>query len=106
MSFGPIVASPGLAKNEIIGTEDLAIGSGSDGIHGSRLEIHKNSAGNVPAAAGLIVINVNPLELKLRVAAILTGVVNAMFVADDLPELGADLVAALAALDVEDFSHL
>lgn len=28
-----------------------------------------------------------------------------MLVADDFPELGADLVAALAALDVEDFSH-
>ena len=25
---------------------------------------------------------------------------------DDLPELGSDLVAALAGLDVDDFSHL
>ena len=35
-----------------------------------------------------------------------TGRVNAVFVGDDLPELGADLVAALACLDVDDFAHL
>ena len=28
-----------------------------------------------------------------------------MFVGDDFPELGADLVAALAALDVYEFAH-
>ena len=28
-----------------------------------------------------------------------------MLVADDLPELGADLVAALAGLDVDDLPH-
>jgi hypothetical protein len=29
-----------------------------------------------------------------------------VFVGDDLPELGADLVAALAALDVYEFAHV
>jgi hypothetical protein len=28
-----------------------------------------------------------------------------VFVGDDLPELGTDLVAALASLDVDNFSH-
>jgi hypothetical protein len=28
-----------------------------------------------------------------------------VLVGDDFPELGADLVAALASLDVDDFSH-
>lgn len=31
--------------------------------------------------------------------------VNAVLVADHFPELGSDLVAALATLDVQDFSH-
>ena len=31
--------------------------------------------------------------------------VDAVLVGDDLPELGADLVAALAALDVDDLAH-
>jgi hypothetical protein len=29
-----------------------------------------------------------------------------VFVGDDLPELGTDLVTALTTLDVNDFSHL
>ncbi len=33
------------------------------------------------------------------------GGVDAVLVGDDLPELGADLVAALAALDVHDLTH-
>ena len=42
---------------------------------------------------------------EFGVAAVLSGVVDAVLVADYFPELGSDLVAALAALDVEDFSH-
>jgi len=33
------------------------------------------------------------------------GGVDAVLVGDDLPEFGADLVAALTGLDVNDFSH-
>ena len=40
------------------------------------------------------------LQCKGRVVAART-----VFVGDNLPELGADLVAALAALDVHDLSH-
>jgi len=34
-----------------------------------------------------------------------TGGVNAVLVGNDFPELGSDLVAALAALDMNDFTH-
>ena len=34
-----------------------------------------------------------------------TGGVNAVFVGNDFPELGTDLVTALTGLDVNDFSH-
>ena len=34
-----------------------------------------------------------------------TGRVNTVLVGDDLPELGTDLVAALASLDVNNFAH-
>ena len=40
------------------------------------------------------------LQCKGRVVAART-----VFVGDNLPELGADLVAALAALDVDDLAH-
>ena len=32
--------------------------------------------------------------------------VNSVFVRDDFPELGSDLVTALTSLDVNDFSHI
>mgnify|MGYP003344906140 CR=1 FL=1 len=35
-----------------------------------------------------------------------TGWVNSVLVGDDFPELGTDLVTALAGLNVDDFSHL
>jgi hypothetical protein len=34
-----------------------------------------------------------------------TGWVNSVFVGDDFPEFGTDLVTALTGLDVNDFSH-
>jgi len=35
-----------------------------------------------------------------------TGRVNTVLVGDDFPELGTDLVTALACLDMNNFSHL
>jgi len=35
-----------------------------------------------------------------------TGGVNSVLIGDDLPELGTDLVTALAALDVHNLSHV
>jgi hypothetical protein len=103
--LGPIVPGTGLPEDEVIRPEDLPERPGSDGVHGPRLQIHEHRARDVSAAAGLVVIDINALELELRVAAIPSGVVDAMLVADHLPELGPDLVAALPALDVQDFSH-
>lgn len=105
MTLGPVVPGPGLAEDEVIGPENLAERAGSERVHGPGLQIHKHGSWDVPAAAGLVVININALELELGVAGVPSGGVDAVLVADDFPELGADLVAALAALDVEDFSH-
>ena len=49
--------------------------------------------------------HLNSLHLQLGGAGVGAGGVDAMLVGDDLPELGADLVAALAGLQVHDFSH-
>ena len=105
MALGPVIAGAGLAEDEVIRPEDLAERTGSNGVHSTGLEIHEDGTGDVPATAGLVVIDVDAFELELGIAAVLAGVVDAVLVADYLPELGADLVAALAALNVEDFSH-
>lgn len=105
MAFGPVVASAGLAEYKVVGTEDLAVGAGSDGVHGAGFKIHEDGAWNVPSAAGFVIVDIDAFELELGVAAILSGVVDAVLIADDLPELGSDLVPALPSLDVQDFSH-
>ena len=43
--------------------------------------------------------------LKLGVTVVGSGGVNAMFIGDDLPELGSNLVTALASLDMNNLSH-
>lgn len=106
MAFRPIVSGAGLPKDEVIRPEDLSKRPRSDGIHGPGLQIHEDSAWDVPPATRLVVVDIDALELELGVAAVLPGVVNSVLVANDFPELGSDLVPALASLDVENFSHL
>jgi hypothetical protein len=43
VALGPIVSSAGLAKHEIVWTEELAEGASTDGIHGARFEIDEDS---------------------------------------------------------------
>jgi hypothetical protein len=108
VALGPVVPGAGLAVDEVVGAEDAAEGAGADGFHGAGLQVHEHGAGHIAATPSLVVVDVDPLELELlrggpRVAA--RGV-DAVLAADHLPELGADLVAALAALDVQDLPHL
>lgn len=44
VTFGPIIASAGLAKNKIVWTEELTEGTSTNGIHGARFEIDENGA--------------------------------------------------------------
>mgnify|MGYP003702504629 CR=1 FL=1 len=103
--LGPVVAGAGLAEDEVVGAEDLAIGAGADAVHGTRLEVHEHGAGHEAAAGGLIVVDVDALELEVGGADVAAGGGDAVLVADHLPELGADLVATLPALDVQDLPH-
>jgi hypothetical protein len=40
VSFSPIVSGSGLSEYEVVGSEELTEGSGSDGIHGTGFQIH------------------------------------------------------------------
>nr|GLL48789.1 uncharacterized protein BOVATA_006360 [Ipomoea trifida] len=105
MSFGPVIPGTVLSEDKVIRSEDLAKRSRSNAIHRTRLEIHKDGARHVPATGSLIEIHIDALELEIAgtaaVAALVTaGGVNAVLVADNLPEFGANLIAALASLNV------
>jgi hypothetical protein len=94
-----------LSEDEVVRSEKLTEGSSSDGVHGSGLEIHKDGSGDVSSSSGFVVVDVDSFELKIRISVVGTGGVDSVFVGDDLPELGSNLVAALTSLDVDYFSH-
>ena len=87
VSLGPVVAGAALSEHEVVGTEDLTEGAGPHAVHGAGLQVHQHGAGHVLAAARLVVVDVDPLELEVRVAMVGAGGVDAVLVRDDLPEL-------------------
>merc|ERR1711907_605349 len=82
VTLGPVVTGSGLAEDEVVGAEELTEWAGTDGVHGTGL------------------------QLKVGVTMVCAGWVDAVLVGDDLPELGTDLVTALAALDVDKLTHV
>ena len=105
MTLGPVVTGTGLSEDEVVGSEELTERSSTDGVHGAWLKIHEDGTGDVSATGGLVVVDVDSLELEIGVTVIATGWVNTVLIGDDFPELGTDLVTALAALNMNDFSH-
>merc|ERR1712086_522006 len=106
VTLGPVVTGTGLSEDEVVWSEELTEWSGSDGVHGSWLKIHEDTSGDVSSTGGLVVVDVDSLELEIRVTVVGTSWVNTVLIGDDLPELGTNLVTALTGLDVNDFSHL
>ena len=64
MTLSPVVSSAGLAEHEIVGSEDLTEGAGPHAVHGAGLQVHQDGPGHVLAAAGLVVVDVDPLQLE------------------------------------------
>jgi hypothetical protein len=53
VTLGPVVASTGLAENEVVRAEKLTEGTSTDGVHGTRLKIDEDGARNILVAGGL-----------------------------------------------------
>jgi len=106
MTLGPVVTGTRLSEDKVIWTEDLAEWTRSDGVHGTWFKIDQDGSWHVLAAGGFVVVDVDSLQLEVGVTVVSTSRVNTMFIGDDLPELGTDLVTALAGLDVNNFSHV
>ena len=105
MTFGPVITSSSLSENEVIWSEKLTEWSGSDRVHGTRFEIHKNSSWDKSTTSSFVEIDIDSFELKIGVTVIGTGRIDSVFIRDDFPEFGTDLITALTCLDVDEFSH-
>jgi hypothetical protein len=105
VTFGPVITGTGLSEDKVIGAEQLAEGSGTDGIHGTRFQIHKDGSGDISATGGFVKVHVDAFQLKIGITVVGTGGVDTVLVGDDFPEFGANLIAALATLDMDDLAH-
>jgi hypothetical protein len=105
VTLSPVVTSTSLTEDEVVGSEELTEGACSNGVHGTRFQIHEDSSGNVSTTGSFVEVDVDSLELEIGVTVVGTSGVDSVFVGDDLPELGTDLVTALTTLDVNNFSH-
>jgi hypothetical protein len=105
MPLSPIISSTRLPKHKVIRPKDLAIGTGPHTVHGTRLKIHKHSTRDKSPTRSLIVVNIDTLQLKVRGSNVFSSGINSMLIANNLPELGTDLVPALSSLNVKDFPH-
>ena len=65
VAFSPVVSGSGLSEDEVVRSEELTEGSSSDGVHCSGFEIHKDSSGDVSSSGSFIVVDIDPLELKI-----------------------------------------
>merc|ERR1719387_463576 len=105
VALSPVVARACLAKDEVVRAEKLPERPSTDAVHGAGLQVHQHRAGDVAPSGRLVVVHVDALQLEVGIPVISPSRVDAVLVADDLPELGADLVPALAALDVDELAH-
>ena len=106
MTFGPVVSCSSLSENEVVWPEELSEGSSSDWVHDTWLEVHKNSSWYITAASSFVLVDIDFFELEVWVSVVGAGGVDSMFVRDNFPEFGTNLITALSSLNVNDFSHL
>jgi len=105
MSFCPVVSGSGLSEDEIVWSEKLSEWSSTDGVHGTRFKVHEDRARDIASTSCFVEVNVDALQLEVGISVVRSRWVNAMFVSNDFPEFGANLVSALSGLDMNDFSH-
>jgi hypothetical protein len=106
VTLGPVVTGTSLSEHEVVGAEELTEGSGTDGVHGTGFQVHEDGSGHITATSGFVIVNVDSFQLEVRIAMVSSGGVNSVFVGDDFPEFGTDLVTALSALYMYDFTHI
>jgi hypothetical protein len=54
-----------LSEHEVVGSEELTEGSGSDGVHCAGFQVHEDGSGNVSSSSGFVVIDIDPFELEI-----------------------------------------
>mmetsp|Transcript_52658 Transcript_52658/g.60242 ORF Transcript_52658/g.60242 Transcript_52658/m.60242 type:complete len:429 (-) Transcript_52658:3488-4774(-) len=105
VTLSPVISSTSLSENEVIGSEETTERSSTDGIHGSGFQVHQDGSGDISSTSSFVVENVDSLQLQIGVTMVGASGIDTMFIRNNFPELGTNLVTALSSLNVNDFSH-
>merc|ERR1719347_1719276 len=103
--LGPVVTSSGLTKHEVVWSEQLTVRAGPDTVHSPWLQVNQDSPWDILSTPCLIVVNINSLQLEIRLSLIRPSGIDTVLVANDLPKLCPDLVSTLTGLYVNNFPH-
>ena len=80
VTLSPVVTSTSLTEDEVVRSKELTERSCTDGVHGSWLKIHEDSTWDISTSGCFVVVDIDSLELKIRVSMIGTSRINAMFI--------------------------
>ncbi len=80
MALGPIVSSSSLTKHKVVRSEDLAIRSWPNTVHGTRLQVHEHCTRHITTPTGFIVIHVYSLQLQVWVSMVCPSWINPMLI--------------------------
>lgn len=73
MPLGPVITTHiQLPEQEVIQAENLSVWPGSDTIHGTQFQIHENCLEHHPPTTRFVVVHIDPPQLEIRVAIVLT----------------------------------
>jgi proteasome assembly chaperone (PAC2) family protein len=61
VTLGPVITSTSLSEDKVIGAEKLAERARADRVHGTRLQIHEDSARDITSSCGFIVVHIDAL---------------------------------------------
>ena len=106
VTLRPVITGSSLSEHEVVRAEKLTERTSSHGVHGSRLQIHQNRTRHVSSSSSFVKIHTNSLQLQIGISSVCPSRIDTMLIGDDFPELSSDLIAALASLNVNDFSHI
>ena len=105
VSLSPVVSCSRLSEHEVVGSEDLSERSGSDGVHGTGLQVDKYGTGDVFSTGCLVVVDIDPFQLEVGVSVVGTSGVDTMLVRDNLRWYGITLLVIISQNLAEDGTH-
>jgi hypothetical protein len=106
VAHAPVVAGAGaiLVDVEVLGVVDVLVCARLDRVEHARLQVEQDGARDVARVVGLVEEDVLAVAALGREVLEVAVAVDAMLLAQLLPELLPDAVAALAGLQRDDFS--